>query len=166
MIRLLLTVGLLGALQACGGVQHAATTLTWDDYSNAEYGVRLKVPDVNKCRATADNNVAGALCDYGDVRVVVLTYNGAISLPQLRRAASAAVDIPAGVWKWQGETSDNGYRHAEAWTASADGHSIVGLIGQRARSAKSHVVFIYGTDAALERSRAEVAAFVHHVHAI
>jgi hypothetical protein len=152
----------------CAATVAEVETMDWDDLSSEDYGIRVKVPDANQCEADeAEDEGLGVLgCDYGDIQVVVMAYAGAVSMDELREAAVELSEVPGDYWEWQGETAGNGYRQAEAWSASAEGHTLIGLIGQSGEREVSHIVYIFGSDEALEAHGDDVNNFVATVYAI
>jgi len=128
----------------------------------------LKVPDPDKCRTEQQDGIGHLHCDYGTLGVHVLAYPGRISLAQLKQAAAATFDeVPSGLWQWRATTlKGNGYRTAEAWSASSQGYSVLGLVGQSANGKLSHVALIYGRDGAWRNNIAEVEQFIDNVQVL
>ena len=155
----------VAALVLAAGPAHAGTK--WKTVKSTEYGIQLDVPDPDKCETKKRDDVAGMYCDYGDMRVVVIAYNGTLDLSELREAAYEYSEVPEKHWRKQGtERDENGYKIAEAWAASHGGDSVLGLIGQSKAQSKSHVVFIHGSDKAWKANKRAIARFIDNIYAI
>lgn len=156
-------VGVLGL----SGLAYAQTQ--WVTYTNNEYGITMLVPDIQHCSAREEGSVGHLSCRYADgLSVDVYGSHEAVGLAQLRQEAAArAPGVPQSAWQWRTiNDRQNGYRLAESWSAHGGGRTVIGLIGQSARRQMSHVVFVSGSDAALQRHQASVRLFINSIHAL
>lgn len=160
-------VGMVGASMLLGTA--ALAQVRWTPFRNAQYGIEMLVPDATHCTVSEADRVGHMLCRYpGGMELEVYATPRAMTLPELRAAAAEeADDVPASAWQWRAvAVGSNGYRIAEAWSASGGGHHVLGLIGQSARRQMSHVVFISGPDAEWARNTAAINTFIDSVHAL
>ena len=137
----------------------------WDKYKAADYGIELIVPDLKQCKMEEKGDIGHMHCTHGDIGVHVLAHEGVLSLDQLKReAAKIFDDVPYDQWTFEpAKLEGNGYKQAEAWSASASGWSVVGVAGRSSAGNLNHVAFIYGKDSAFKSHQAEIDKFVNAV---
>jgi len=139
----------------------------WESYESRSWGIRLAVPNPEACVQRTQSQVGHLFCDYGDVVVEVFAIQGQLPVADLRDIAVEVTEIPPSLWRWEGESRyRNGYLGTEAWSASGNGYTMIGLIGQSAVRDVSHVVFIYGSDRAMSRHASVLGHFVANIEAI
>lgn len=166
-------------LLACGGGSATTTTTTptetsifggseWQTYESQPWGIRLSVPDPQRCRQDTNARGTGHIyCDYGNVRIEVFAVPRAMTISELRDYAITLSDVPPGYWRWEGERQNvNGYNFAEGWSASDNVNTLVGIAGHSGMRPVSHVVFIYGSNAVLSSHRPDIERFVSNIYAI
>ncbi|MFO0624099.1 MAG: hypothetical protein U0325_00665 [Polyangiales bacterium] len=157
----------VGGVLGMAGVAFAQTQ--WVAYTSQDYGITMLVPDIEHCTTSEEGSVGHLACRYPEgLSVDVYGSAEAIGLAELRREAAArAPGVPQSAWQWRAiHDGQNGYRLAETWSAHGGGRTVIGLIGQSARRTMSHVVFVSGSDAALQRHQASVRLFINSIHAL
>lgn len=160
-------VAAMAGLFGLAGAAYAQTR--WVTYTNNDYGITMLVPDIQHCSTSEEGSVGHLSCRYSDgLGIDVFGSHEAVGLAQLRREAAArAPGVPQSAWQWRTiNDQQNGYRLAESWSAHGGGRTVIGLIGQSARRPMSHVVFVSGPDAALQRHQASVRLFINSIHAL
>lgn len=140
---------------------------SWRTFESNSWGLRLSVPDPDRCNQSRREGMGLLLCQYDDFTIEVWSFDGRMTIAEMRRLAENYTELERSYWQYRaGESNQNGYTRREWYSAAGNGAEMWQFCGISSRRNVSHLVFVYGQQAAMRRRSRDLGRFIGEIHAI